>query len=132
MKRLALVSVLFFVAPLALGACRDGDGPTAPEGSAFVENEPMGDIQVSLVSGGANAEMTVTLDGSVSQPIAPAQSHTFSNVSIGEHVVQLRNVDKRCLAEGGALRRVTVRAEQTELVYFFVRCEPGGPGKPQT
>ncbi len=130
MKRLALVPVLFFVAPLALGACRDG--PTAPEGSAFVESEPMGDIQVSLVSGGSNAEMTVTLDGSVSLSIVPGQPQTFSNITVGEHEVRLRNVDKRCLAEGGELRRVTVRAGQTESVYFFVRCGESRPWKPQT
>ncbi len=130
MKRLTLISVLLFVAPLAFGACRHD--PTAPEGDAFNQSQPRGDIQVSLVAvGGPETGMAVTLDGGPPQNIVPGQGHIFSGVSIGEHWVRLGNVDKRCLAEGGASRRVMVHDGQTESVYFFVRCEPQKPWKPQ-
>ncbi len=133
MKRLALISAVLLAAPLAFGACRDD--PTAPEGSAFNDIRPIGDIQVSVITGGsgeAEAGMSVTLDGGPAQSIRPGQAHVFADVSVGQHMVQLRNVDERCLAEGSSSRQVTVRAGQTESVYFFVRCNADRPWKPQT
>ncbi len=131
MKRLAVLSVLLFVAPLALGACRHD--PTAPDWIEFDQSRPSGDIRVAVVGSLTEPQpgMAVTLDGGPPQGIAPGEAEVFANVPAGEHLVRLRNVDKRCLAEGGASRQVIVRAGQTASVNFFVNCGTERPWKPQ-
>ena len=71
---------------------------------------------------------TVTLDGSVSQPVATNGNVTFTGVASGSHTVALSGVAGNCTASGANPQTVTVQSGATASAPFSLSCAPTGSG----
>jgi len=92
-----------------------------------------GDLTVTTSTSGDNLPATgytVTLDGSVSQPIATSGTVTFSALSPGAHAVALSDVPTNCQVAETNPANVTVVAGETAAVTFTITCSAPPPPPP--
>lgn len=90
-----------------------------------------GDVFVSTSTTGVDLDAdgyTVTLDGSVSQPVATNGNVTFTGVPSGSHTVALSGLAGNCMVSGASSQTVTVRSGATASAPFSVSCAPTGSG----
>ncbi len=96
----------------------------------------VGEIQVTTSTSGDTIDSdgyTVTVDGSESQAIGVNAMVTFSDLSGGDHSVELSDVAVNCAVGGDNLRMVTVTVGSTVPTTFDVTClAPVGPEIPVT
>jgi hypothetical protein len=96
---------------------------------------PTGNLTVSNTTTGANfpASYTITVDAgtasATSQPMAPNGSVTFTNLSAGNHNVELSGVAANCAVSGGNVRTVTVPSGGTATASFTLSCSAPATGK---
>jgi len=86
---------------------------------------PPGNLTVSSSTSGSSLDpdgYTVTVDGSASQAIAINGSVTFTNLSAGNHSVQLTGVATNCTVSGSNPRTVSVPSGGTGSTTFSVTC----------
>ncbi len=93
----------------------------AAQGNLFVSTNTTG---VDLDADG----YTVTLDGSVSQPVATNGNVTFTGVASGSHTVALSGVAGNCTVSGANPQSVTVQSGATVAAPFSVSCAPTQSG----
>ncbi len=93
----------------------------ASRGGLFVSTNTTG---VDLDAAG----YTVTLDGSVSQPVATNGNATFTGVASGSHTVALSDVAGNCTVSGANPQSVTVQSGATAAAPFSVSCAPTQSG----
>ena len=90
-----------------------------------------GDVFVSTNTTGVDLPAdgyTVTLDGSVSQPVATNGNVAFTGVPSGGHTVALSGVAGNCTVSGANPQTVTVHSGATTAAPFSVSCAPTGSG----
>ena len=90
-----------------------------------------GDLFVSANTPGVDLDpdgYAVTLDGSVSQPVATNGNVTFTWVESGSHTVALSGVAGNCTVSGANPQTVTVQSGATASAPFSVSCAPTGSG----
>ncbi len=95
----------------------------APTGSGS------GSLTVTTTTTGSNLDpdgYTVTIDGSLSQPIATNGSVTFTGPA-GNHPAVLTGVASNCTVSGANPRTVTVPADGTGATTFSVSCSAQQP-----
>jgi hypothetical protein len=86
---------------------------------------PTGAVEVMASTTGADidpAGYLVTVDGSQSQSIGVDGSVTFSDVTAGEHLVELTGLAPNCSVGGDNPRTLTVPAGGTAQTAFAVTC----------
>src|SRR2546425_8996645 len=94
---------------------------------SFAQNSPIvgsGNLDVTTSTSGPNQPggYTVSVDGSVTQPIAANGSVTFTNLSADNHSVALTNVAANCSVSGANPQTVTVPSGGTATTSFTVSC----------
>jgi hypothetical protein len=90
-----------------------------------------GEVFVSTNTTGVDLDAdgyTVTLDGSVSQPVATNGNVTFTGVPSGSHTVALSGVAANCTVSGANSQTATVQSGATASAPFSVSCAPTGSG----
>jgi hypothetical protein len=65
----------------------------------------------------------VMLDGRASSVAADGGIVTIDQLPPGEHDLRLDGLPGSCSVEGGAARRVAIRARQTTAVRFSIACQ---------
>jgi len=88
---------------------------TATTGSLDVRASTSGDDQDS-------DGYTVTVDGSSSKDIGPNGLATFSDLSAGDHFVELTGIKSNCSADGSNPKTVSITAGNTVTTSFSVSC----------
>ena len=84
-----------------------------------------GDLDVSTATTGSSLDpdgYTVTVDGTTSQVIPTNGSVTFTDLSAGDHTVELSGVAGNCTVSGGSSRTATVPSGGTASTTFSVSC----------
>ncbi len=87
--------------------------------------------QTSAAAPGAQLDpdgYTVTVGGLEPQAIAPTGTVTFTDVAIGDHVVEIDGLQVNCTTQGTAFS-VTVVAGQAAEVTFPITCWPPTTGR---
>jgi len=85
---------------------------------------PAGNLTVSATTTGSSLPTgyTVTVDGSLSQPIAANGSVTFTSLTAGNHSVALSGVPTNCTVNGANPQTANVPAGGTASMTFTVTC----------
>jgi hypothetical protein len=99
----------------ALG-CGGGAGLTEPT---------TGELEISTVTTGESPDpdgYSVSIDGGSGEPIAVAGTLSKSDVTQGNHTVELSGVDGNCVVEGSNPRTIAVVAGQTVKDTFAIAC----------
>lgn len=89
-----------------------------------------GDLKVGAFTAGQDQDLdgyTVKVDGSRTANIDPNGSTTFTDLSVGDHEVELSAIRPNCTTEGPNPRTIEVEANETASLNFSVTCttEPG-------
>src|SRR5262245_11015674 len=93
-------------------------------------NEPtLGDIQVTVATIGNAADLdpdgyTVVVDGGAREALPINGMVTFSQVTTGQHGVELSGLAPNCIVSGPDPEPVTVTAGETAQASFQVGCAP--------
>ena len=101
----------------AVAACGGGDSLNAPPTA--------GRLDVTTTTTGPNPDpdgYTVALDGGTPAPIAASGSHPFTEVSPGDHQVQLSGIAANCRVDGENPASVTLAEGSGAAVAFSVLC----------
>ncbi len=85
---------------------------------------PAGNLTVTAATTGSSLPTgyTVTVDGSLSQPIAANGSVTFTSLTAGDHSVALSGVPTNCAVNEANPQTATVPAGGTANMTFTVTC----------
>jgi hypothetical protein len=97
-------------------ACGGGEGLTEPT---------TGNLEISTVTSGESPDpdgYTVSLDGAAGEPIGVAGTLLKSDLTQGNHTVELSGVDGNCVVEGSNPRTIGVIAGQTVKDTFAIAC----------
>jgi len=91
---------------------------------------PAGDLTVTATTTGSSLPTgyTVTVDGSLSQPIAANGSVTFTSLTAGNHSVALSGVPTSCTVNEANPQMANVPAGGTASMAFTVTCAATGTG----
>jgi len=91
---------------------------------------PAGDLTVTATTSGSSLPTgyTVTVDGSLSQPIAANGSVTFTSLTAGNHSVALSGVPTNCTVNEANPQMANVPAGGTASMAFTVTCAATGTG----
>lgn len=84
-----------------------------------------GNLEVSASTSGEDQDSdgyTVTVDGSQSAEIDPNGSATFTDLSVGDHEVELSDIASNCTVDSTNPRTVGVPAGETASTSFSVSC----------
>jgi len=109
------LSVSFLLLAFSALAC-SGDSLTAPG---------TGTLQITTSTTGAEPDVdgyTVQVDAEAAQAIGTAASIQRTDVSTGDHTVQLAGIAPNCTVSGDNPRTVSVTSGQTMTVSFAVTC----------
>jgi hypothetical protein len=96
-----------------------GGGVTAPP------PDELGAIQVQVTTTGGGADSagyTVVLQGKSHQRVGASGSALFTGLVPRAYVVQLSGLPRHCVADGPAVKRVTVQPADTTTLKFAVAC----------
>jgi plastocyanin len=98
--------------------------PEAPSGAFSVLGQDAGSLRVVTSTTGENIDRAyvVTVDGTSSSAIGPADEVTFPALSATTHAVQLLEVLPSCTVAGENPRTVLVPAQDTVTTTFEVAC----------
>jgi TolB protein len=118
MIRSTCLSIFALFLGAAISGCGGGDGVQAPNTGA---------IRVTTSTTGASLDAdgyTCRMDGGAhSQAMGINDSHTFRDVTTGEHSVELAGVENNCTVSGDNPRTVAILlAGQTVTANFNVTC----------
>jgi Tol biopolymer transport system component len=89
-----------------------------------------GTLQITTSTSGAEQDAdgyTVRMDAGSAQRIDPAATLTTSDVTVGDHTLQLGDVAANCNVAGDNPRTISVTAGGTATVAFAVTCEATSP-----
>ena len=103
-------------------ACRDSTNPLP---NADVMPPVLGTLVVSTSTTGAALDpdgYTVTVDGTLSQPVGTSGSVTFDSLVSGPHRVELAGVAENCTVIGANPQTDSVPAGDTARAAFAVSC----------
>ena len=85
-------------------------------------------LRIEVSTGGEDPDpdgYTVSVDGGTPIPIATDGSLTLTDLTPGEHTIQIDGLDGNCsLGDGTLSRDVTVTSDALAVVRFGVECEP--------
>ena len=84
-----------------------------------------GDLKAGASTSGDDQDSdgyTATVDGDISKDLDPNGSVTFSDLSEGEHTVELTGIQSNCSVDGENPRTVSVEAETTTSTAFDISC----------
>jgi len=97
----------------------------APTGKISVVERDFGGLRVVTTTSGENIDRAyvVTVDGTRSSAIGPADEVTFPALSATTHAVRLLEVLPNCAVAGDNPRSVTVAAADTVSTTFTVTCQ---------
>jgi hypothetical protein len=100
-------------------------GTTAPTTFSITCSATVGDLEVTTVSTGDDIDAdgyTVAVDGGTAQAIGANETLTVTDVTVGDHDVQLGDVAANCTVAGDNPRTVAVSAGGTAATQFDVTC----------
>jgi hypothetical protein len=87
-----------------------------------------GNLRIEVTTSGAEFDpdgYEVSLDGGVPVRLQRNGSYSFTEVSVGRHLVEIGDLADNCSLSGGTRRReVTVGSEGLEVVRYAVVCRP--------
>src|SRR2546430_1547873 len=109
-------------------ACRDSTNPLP---NADVTPPVLGTLVVSTSTTGAALDpdgYTVTVDGTLSQPVGTSGSVTFDSLVSGPHRVELAGVAENCTVIGANPQTDPASAGDTAPAAVGVSCASGPPG----
>jgi len=111
------LAVVALALTATLHAC-DGDiAPTPPE--------ERGAIQITTETSGVDPDVDgylVTVDSVSTHVLLTNGSITLQQVQPGSHVLRLDGLAHNCIADNGAIQRVSVNAGQSVVVKFVIVC----------
>jgi len=104
-----------------VGGCIGGGEVTFPEERVSLP----GSAEISVSTSGANPDPNgyqLTIDESLSQPVATNGSVTFSPLSAGAYQVTISDLDGSCSVPAGDTQSFSVAGGSTTNVAFTVSC----------